>query len=210
VGVAADSKYTEVRETARPMAYFPYSQVTPISSTMEVELRAAGNPLALLPEVRRAMNEFAPGLPMLRPATQEDMFEESLSSDRLFARLASFFGLLAVLLVATGLYGTLAFKVARRTAEIGIRMALGAQRRQVLWMVLRESLTLCLVGVLVGLPAAIAGARLLRSMLFGLQPFDVVTFIAALVAVVAVALAAGAVPARKASSVEPIIALRCE
>jgi predicted permease len=210
VGVAADSKYTEVRETARPMAYFPYTQVTPIDTTMQVELRSAGNPLAFLPQVRRAMTEFAPGLPLLKPATQQDMFEGSLSSDRLFARLASFFGLLAVLLVATGLYGTLAFKVARRTSEIGIRMALGAQRSQVLWLVLRESLALCLAGVLVGLPAAIAGTRLLRSMLFGLQPFDMLTFIAALLAVVAVALAAGAVPARKASSVEPMIALRCE
>jgi ABC-type antimicrobial peptide transport system permease subunit len=177
---------------------------------MQVELRNTGNPLALLPEVRRAMNQFAPGIPLLRPTTQQDMFEESLSSDRLFARLASFFGLLAVLLVATGLYGTLAFKVARRTAEIGIRMALGAQRSQVLWMVLREGLALCLAGVVVGLPAAIAGARLLRSMLFDLQPLDPLTFIAALAAVAAVALAAGVVPARKASSVAPIIALRCE
>jgi predicted permease len=210
VGVAADSKYTEVRETACPMAYLPYNQVVPVDSTMQVELRSAGSPLALLPEVRRAMTEFAPGLPLLKPGTQQDMFEDSLSSDRLFARLASFFGLLAVLLVATGLYGTLAFKVARRTSEIGIRMALGAQRHQVLWLVLRESLVLCLVGVLVGLPAAIAGARLLRSMLFGLQPFDMLTFIAALLAVVAVALAAGAIPARKASSVMPTVALRCE
>src|SRR5215471_14814685 len=127
-----------------------------MSTTMEVELRTAGNPEALLPVARRAMQEFAPDLPLLQPITQQQQFDESLSGDRLFARLASFFGLLAVLLVATGLYGTLAFKVARRTAEIGIRMALGAQRRQVLWLVLRESLGLCLVGVLVGLPAAIA------------------------------------------------------
>jgi predicted permease len=210
VGVAADSKYTEVRETVRPMAYFPYNQITPIDSTMQVMLRSAGNPLALLPEARRAMNQFAPDLPLLQPTTQQEQFDESLSSDRLFARLASFFGLLAVLLVATGLYATLAFKVARRTAEIGIRMALGAQRRQVLWLVLRESLVLCLVGVVMGLPVAIAGARLLRSMLFGLEPFDPLTFIAALAGVVSVALAAGAVPARKASSVVPIVALRCE
>jgi ABC-type antimicrobial peptide transport system permease subunit len=192
------------------MAWFPYNQVTPMISTMQVVARSAGNPRALLPEVRRAMNQFAPDLPLLQPTTQQGQFEESLSNDRLFARLASFFGVLAVLLVATGLYATLAFKVARRTAEIGIRMALGAQRRHVLWLVLRESLALCVAGVVVGLPVAVAGARLLRSMLFGLQPFDPLTFTAALAGVVAVALLAGAVPARKASSVVPMVALRCE
>jgi len=210
IGVAADSKYTAVKEETRPMAWFPYNQVTPMISTMQVVARSAGNPRALLPEVRPAMNQFAPDLPLLQPITQQEQFEESLSNDRLFARLASFFGLLAVLLVATGLYATLAFKVARRTAEIGIRMALGARRHQVLWLVLRESLALCLAGVVVGLPVAVAGARLLRSMLFRLQPFDPLTFTVALASVVAVALVAGAVPARKASSVVPMVALRCE
>jgi predicted permease len=210
VGVAADSKYTAVHEDSMPMAYFPYVQVSPVSTTMQVELRTAGNPAALLPPARQAMEQFAPDLPLLQPITQQEQFDESLSGDRLFARLASFFGLLAVLLVATGLYGTLAYKVARRTSEIGIRMALGAQRHQVVWMVLRESLVLCVAGVLVGLPAAVAGTRLLRSMLFGLQPGDPFTFIAALLAIVAIALAASAVPARKASAVDPMVALRCE
>ena len=134
----------------------------------------------------------------------------SFSGDRLFARLAVFFGLLAVFLVATGLYGTMAYRVSRRTAEIGVRMALGAQRTQVLWMVLRESLLICIAGVAIGLPAAFAGARLLRSMLFNLSPFDVLSFMLALAAVAAVALAATAVPARRASAVDPMIALRYE
>lgn len=210
VGVAADSKYTGVHEKPLPMAYFPYEQVAHLGSTIQVELRTTGNPEALLPVARRAMQEFAPDLPLLRPRTQQDEFDEGLSGDRVFARLASFFGLLAVVLVATGLYGTLAYKVARRTAEIGVRMALGAQRYHVLWMVLGESLAICLAGVLIGLPAAIASARLLRSMLFDLQPGDPLTFIASLLAVVAVSLAASAVPAHKASTVDPMVALRCE
>ncbi len=209
VGVAADSKYTEVREEARPMAYFPYTQVPGILS-MQVELRTAGDPEALLPQVRRVMNDFAPNLALLQPKTQEEQFSESLSQNRLFARLAAFFGLLAVVLVATGLYATLAYKVVRRTAEIGVRMAVGAQRQQVLWMIIRESLMACLLGTILGLPAAIAGARLLKAMLFGLSPNDPLTLIAALAGITAVTLAASFVPAHRASSVNPMVALRCD
>jgi ABC-type antimicrobial peptide transport system permease subunit len=154
--------------------------------------------------------EIAPDLPLLNPTTQEEQFSRNLSSERLFARLSIFFGLLAVLLVATGLYGTLAYKVARRTAEIGVRMALGAQRHQVLWMVMRESLALCIVGVLVGLPAGFAIARFMRSMLFGLEPGDPGTIAASLAAVAVVSLAASLVPARRASGVDPMVALRSE
>jgi ABC-type antimicrobial peptide transport system permease subunit len=192
------------------MAFFSYMQQESIS-TMTVELRTmAGNPQALLPDVRHVMQEIAPDLPLLRPTTQQEQFEQSLSQDRLFARLSAFFGALAVLLVATGLYGTLAYKVSRRTAEIGVRMALGAQRRQVLWMVIRESLGVCLVGALVGLPAAISAARLLRAMLFGLQPGDPFTFASALMCIAIVALTASFIPARRASSVDPMHALRTE
>jgi len=149
-------------------------------------------------------------VPLLNPITQQEQLGQSLSQERLIANLSLFFGLLAVLLVATGLYGTLAYKVARRRSEIGIRMALGAQRRDLLWMVVRESLVLCAFGVLVGLPAAIGGAHLLRSMLFGLQPGDPLTFAGALAAITVVALAASFVPARRAAGVEPMTALRSE
>ena len=209
VGVAADSKYTEVREEQRPMAYFPYTQIPGILS-MQVELRTEKDPAALLPEVRRAVNEFAPNLALLQPRTQQEQFAESLSQDRLFARLAMFFGLLAVVLVATGLYATLAYKVVRRTAEIGVRMAVGAQRQQVLLMIIRESLVLCLFGTLLGLPAAIAGARLLKATLFGLQPGDPLTLAASLAGIALVTLAASFVPAHRASSLNPMVALRCE
>jgi ABC-type antimicrobial peptide transport system permease subunit len=121
-----------------------------------------------------------------------------------------FFGLLAALLVATGLYGTLAYRVSRRTSEIGVRMALGAQRSEVLWMVLRESLLISVAGIIVGVPLAIAGAQLMRSMLFGVMPGDSFSYFAALLGVTLVALIASAIPARRAASVDPIVALRYE
>ena len=121
-----------------------------------------------------------------------------------------FFGLIAVLLVATGLYGTLAYRVSRRTSEIGVRMALGAQRPQVLWMVLRESLLISVAGVAVGVPLALAGAQLMRSMLFGVMPGDSISYFNALLGVTLVALIASAIPARRAASVDPIVALRYE
>ena len=209
VGVAADSRYRSVDETPRPMAYFPYSQV-PGVGTLHFELRTEGNPAALLPGVRRTVLEFGPDLALLEPMTQSEQFEQSFSQQRLFARLSMFFGLLAALLVATGLYGTLAYRVSRRTAEIGVRMALGARRWQVLWMVLRESLAVSAAGILLGLPLAVGAARLLRSTLFGLGPADPLTFAAALLGIAVVVLLASLIPARRAASVEATVALRYE
>ena len=209
VGVAADSKYTSVDEKPRPMLYFPFWQRSSISD-MQVELHSDGNPEALIPSVRSVLHELDPNLPMQKPMTQRAQFDESFSQPRLFARLSMFFGLIAALLVATGLYGTLAYRVSRRTSEIGVRMALGAQRSQVLWMVLRESLFVSVAGVVVGIPLAIAGAQLMRSMLFGVMPGDSISYLAALLAVTLVALIASVIPARRAASVDPIIALRYE
>jgi predicted permease len=209
VGVVQDSKYTGVEEAARPMAYFPYTQI-PGTSTMHLELRAESNPLALLPVIRRVVAEFGPDLPLLEPMTQQEQFERSFSDERLSARLAMSFGLLAALLVATGLYGTLSYRVSRRTAEIGVRMALCAQRRQVLWMILRESLAVSVAGLLLGFPLAMGGARVLRSMLFGLGPGDPLAFAAAILGLATVVLAASMIPARRAAKVEPMVALRYE
>ncbi|MGH9519958.1 MAG: FtsX-like permease family protein, partial [Terriglobales bacterium] len=144
------------------------------------------------------------------PMTQWAQFDASLENQRILARLAMFFGLLAALLVATGLYGTLAYKVARRTGEIGVRMALGARRGQVLGMVLRESLGLTGMGVLIGLPLAYVGAMALRGVLYGVGRFDAATFVAAVLGLVAIALLASWLPARRAAGVDPLIALRTE
>jgi ABC-type antimicrobial peptide transport system permease subunit len=141
---------------------------------------------------------------------QRAQFDESYSQARLFARLSVFFGLIAVVLVAIGLYGTLAYRVGRRTSEIGVRMALGAQRGQVLWMILRESLLVSGFAILAGVPLAIFGARLMRSMLFGVQPGDSLSFLLALFGMILVALAASIIPARRASVLDPIVALRYE
>lgn len=208
VGVVSDSKYTRVREEPIPMVYLPFTQVEGIG-TIQIELRT-GNAVAALNDARRVVKEFGLDLPLLHPMTQQEQFENSFSDEHMFARLAVFFGVLAAILVATGLYGTMAYRVNRRTAEIGVRMALGAQRGQVLWMVLRESLLVCAFGVAIGFPAAIACSRLLRSMLFDLPPGDPLTFVLALLAISLVTLLAAAMPARRASSVDPIVALRYE
>jgi predicted permease len=209
VGVARDSKYTSVSERPVPMAWVPYLQTGAVGK-MTVELRTYSHPLTVLPQVRRAVSDFGPDELLLRPMTQEAQMQESYSDEHLIARLATSFGLLAALLVATGLYGTLAYRVSRRTSEIGIRMALGAERSQVVWMILRESLTVGAVGIAIGLPLSIAGARLLVSMLFELKPSDPWTYGAAAGGVLLVALAAGLIPARRAANVDPMVAVRYE
>jgi predicted permease len=209
IGVVADSKYTGVRETDTPTAYFPYQQVPEVGA-MHYELRTAGDPASFLPVVQRVMRGFAPDVPLSEPMTQQQQFDASFSQDRLIARLSMCFGLLAVVLVATGVYGALAYAVSRRTSEVGLRMALGARREQVLWMILRESLILCLAGIALGLPLAIGCSRLLESMLFGVQPGDPLTFVAALAGITVVALCAGFLPALRAASLNPIVALRYE
>jgi predicted permease len=209
IGVAQNSKYTGVREKDSAMAYFPYSQIADVAS-MQVELRTAGNPAAFLPSVQRVIQDMGPDLAALQPMTQQAQFEASFSQEHLFARLALFFGLLAALLVATGLYGTLAYRVSRRSAEFGVRMALGASPQQVLWIIARESIVLSVAGVALGLPLAIVGARLLRSFFFGLAPGDPLTLMLAVLATCAVVIVASVIPARRATRVDPLVALRYE
>jgi predicted permease len=209
VGVAANSRYTSVRESERPMAYIPYSQV-PGNSGMHVEVRALGDPTRLLPDIRRIVAEFGPDLPLLKPMTQQAQFAQSFSNERLFSRLATAFGLLAAALVAAGLYGTLSYRVSQRTREIAVRMALGARRGQVMWMVLGDSLAVCAAGIVGGLPLAIAGSRFLESILFGLTKYDPVSFTGALAAISGVSLIASFLPAARAVSVDPMTSLRTD
>jgi predicted permease len=211
VGVVGNSKYTGLHEKDIPMTWVPYMQLGGGGvGTMHVEMRVAGDPLAALPNVTRAVHELDPNLPLRDPRTQQEQFQKSIAGQRLFSRLASFFGLVAALLVATGLYGTLAYRVSHRTIEIGVRMAMGAQRRQVLWMVLRESLLLAAVGLGIGLPLAVLTSRLLHSMLYGVQPSDAWSFAGALMLLLAVALLASLIPASRAANTDPMRALRSE
>jgi predicted permease len=209
VGVAADSKYTGVREDPRPIAYFPYTQILG-NSTLHFEVRTAGDPAAWMPTIRRAVNDYSPGLALLSPMTQQAEFEGNYSDERVFFRLSLSFGLLAALLVATGLYGTLAYTVSRRTSEVGLRMALGARRGQVLWMVLCGSLAMTVAGVAIGVPLALFATKIVHSMLFGVEPRDPGTFAAAIAGIAAVSLAASLIPALRAASVDPMVALREE
>jgi len=210
VGVARDSKYRAVDETPMPMAYYPAFQNLSGSETMHVEVRVNGEPLNLLPTLRRVVHDIDPNVPLEEPMTQLAQFEESYSQPKMFARLGGFFGGLAALLVATGLYGTLSYRTNRRTAEIGTRMALGAQRRQVLWLVMRESLLISCIGTAVGLPLAVIGVRLLGSMLYELSPFDPLSFVVATGCVALVAGMAAFLPAWHAAKVDPMVALRYE
>ena len=209
VGVVADSKYTSTSESPMPMAYFPVAQ-QPTIGAEQIELRTTGRPLALLPEVRRAVAALNPALPLQKPLTQAQQFALTYAEPSMFAAMGGFFGLLAALLVATGLYGTLAWRTSRRITEIGVRMALGARSGEVVWLVLRESLTLATWGLVLGLPLLLLGAGLLRSMLWRLSPYDPASLALAVVGVVLVVAVASVAPARRAASVDPIRALRSE
>lgn len=209
VGVVKDHKYTGITENPRPMLWTPYTQGDSIGQ-MHVEMRVAGDPLAILPTAQNAVRQIDPNLPLLQPMLQQQQFEQSISSQILFARLAQCFGLLAVALVATGIYGTLAYRVARRTAEIGVRMALGARRGRVVWMVLRGSLWLTIIGILTGAPLAVLISRALASALYQVKPFDLASYIAAVFCLTSVALLASLIPAYRAARIDPAKALRTE
>ncbi len=209
VGVVKDHKYRSIDEEPIPMAWYMYAQI-PMAGPMHVEMRVHGAPLAILPSARKAMQQLDPNLPLIRPMTQREQFDTTISEHVLFARLAGFFGVLAVVLVATGLYGTLAYRVSMRTAEIGVRMAVGARRGQVVWMILKDSLLLTTVGVATGVPLAMLVGRALTSSLYGVKPFDAVSYLLAVAGVAVVAMAASAMPAMRAARVDPLKALRTE
>jgi len=209
VGVVKNHKYRSIDEEPIPMAWVPYTQGPPVGK-MHVELRVHGEPLAILPTARKVLQEMDPNLPLIEPITQRAQYETTISRQLLFARLAGFFGVLAVVLVATGLYGTLAYRVNNRVVEIGVRMAVGAQRSQVIWMVLRDSLILTAVGVVIGIPIAALVGRALGSSLYGIRPFDALTYCVAVLGVAVVAVAASMIPAHRAANIDPLTALRAE
>ena len=209
VGVVKNHKYRSIDEDPIPMAWYMYAQI-PVAAKMNGELRVNGEPLAILPSVRRIVQQIDRDLPLIQPMTQRAQFDTTISQQLLFARLAGFFAILAVVLVATGLYGTLVYHVNNRTVEIGLRMAVGAQRAQVVWMVLRDSLMLTAVGAAIGVPLALLTGKALASVLYELKPSDFTSMAIALAGVALVAVGASTVPARRAAGIDPLTALRWE
>ena len=213
VGVARDAKYTSQRDRIQPTVYQSWRQVLRRMTFATFEVRTVGDPAATIAGIRQAMREVDSNLPLSNIRTQVQQADETLSMERMFAKLLTLFGLIAQQLAAIGLYGVMAYVVSQRTHEIGIRMALGADRRKVLMMVVRQGMVLTLVGIAIGLVAAYVLTKYLESltsMLFGVEPRDPWTFAFIGILLAVVALIACLVPARRATKVDPLRALRYE
>jgi predicted permease len=214
VGVVADAKYTSLRRDIPATVYHPYVQDVDSMPMMHFEVRTAGDAAALIPAVRQIVSSIDNRLPMFDVRTQTQQIDELLYQERLFAKLVGFFATLALALVCVGLYGVMSYSVARRTSEIGIRMALGAQHGNILAMVLRETLSLVGIGVVLGVGASFATAKIashqVAGLLYGLKITDTASIWVAVAFIACVAAAASFVPVRRAMRVDPMVALRHE
>jgi predicted permease len=217
VGVAKDAKYVTLSEPSQMAAYFPWSQHLQYFSNFSV--RYSGEREAVINEVRDAIAQIDPHVMVSNVAPLAAQVQASIGNQELIAQLSTFFGLSAAVLVCVGIYGLMSYTVARRTREIGVRIALGAARSSVQWLVLRESLTLACIGVLIGVPFAVLGAKLvvkledphlLSRVLYGVGPFDPLSVVLGLFVILFASTLAGFMPARRASRVEPMVALRAE
>jgi predicted permease len=209
VGICGDAHFEDVRSAAPPTFYGPFTQAHDIRN-MTFELKTAASEGSVLKSVREVVRSVDKDLPVFDIRTQTEQIDATLSNERLFAALASGFGLLALVLATVGIYGVMAYAVARRTGEIGVRMALGAQKGQVLRMILRETTLLATVGITIGTLASVALTRYIRGMLYGLTPSDPLALGGAVLLLLLVVLAAGWWPARRASRLDPMVALRHE
>ncbi|HEU5450647.1 MAG TPA: ABC transporter permease, partial [Terriglobales bacterium] len=217
VGVVKSTKHTDPRDAGEDTYFLPVQQLAAGASQdtgdlylRDLVVRASGNPATIAEAVRQALRGVDDNIPVTRITTMTDQIDASFNQEQLIGVLSAIFGGLALLLACVGLYGLMAYAVARRTNEIGLRMALGASRETVLWMVLRESLVLVAIGVVVGLPLVVAGVRVVKSQLFGIAPYDPLALISALLVLVTIAAMSGFIPARRATRVEPMVALRDE
>lgn len=210
VGVAGNSLHNSLSETAHPRLYFPLFNALWPEREISFEVRSAGNPATVSAAIREVVANTNPALLPVRMETLPGLIDRSLGGTRFVAGLAGLFALLAALLAGIGLYGVMAYTVARQTREIGIRMALGAAPREILWQVLLDGLFLAAIGIAIGVPMAIAGTRLVRSQLFGLGSIAPPVLIVTAILLTAVAALAGLLPARRAAKVDPMVALRHE
>jgi predicted permease len=209
IGMAGDTKYENMREEIPYEVYIPYAQAN-FADGVTVYTRSHGDAASAFNTLRAVVRDVDASVPINDMRTLDDQMEISLLTERLLATLSGVFGCLATLLAALGLYGVMAYMVARRTREIGIRMALGAGQGSVVWMVMRETLMLAAVGVAIGLGGAFAVTRLIQAQLFGVAPTDLLTMATAAAGIAAVAALAGYVPARRATGIDPMLALRWE
>jgi predicted permease len=207
VGIVKDIKYRNLRDEVPAQVFYPYLAATHIRG-MAIYIRSALPPDRIMAQVRDAVRRIDPNVPLFGVNTVDEEIDRTLTTDRLVASLSTAFGALATLLALVGLYGVMAYTVARRTREIGIRMALGALRGDVVWLVMREVAILIGVGVAVGVPLALVLSGLIRSELYGLEPYDPLTLIASIFLLAVVAGIAGLIPALRASRIDPIGALR--
>jgi predicted permease len=205
VGIAGDTKYSRLRRDIMPTMFLPL-----VGNSADFELRSSGHPTALVKQVRAIVTQADNNLPLFNVRTQTQQIEQALYQERLMSRLSSFFAILALILACIGLYGLLSYEVARRTRELGIRMALGAQRRELMRLVVRRGLVLALAGAVIGIGTAIAVTRLMATMLYSVRPYDPATFGGVCILLVLVALAACSIPARRAMRINPMVALRDE
>jgi predicted permease len=210
IGVARDARDHDLRGAVPPRFYLPLAQSDDPGIAVNVEVRTRTAAASMVEPIRQTMRAWDPNLPVtgLEPLT--GMIDDSITNERIIAKLSTVFGLLALLLAAIGLYGVISYTVARRGNELGIRMALGAQRSGVLWMVLRETLLLAVAGIALGVPVGLGAAYAVSSRLFGLSAADPLTLAAAIAVLLAVALVAGFIPGSRATRVDPVVVLRYE
>jgi predicted permease len=211
VGIVADTKHNSLREEVAPEMYVPYTQkIWPSLLTMDVVVRAAVEPAALTTSIRAAVASIDSDLPLADVTTLRTIVSNSLVQQRFALLVLAAFAALAMLLASVGMYGVVSYSVAQRTNEIGVRMALGAQRRNVLTMVLGEAARLLAIGISVGVAGAFAAARVISGSLYGVRPADPLTFFSVTALLGLVVLLACYVPARRASNIDPMVALRYE
>jgi predicted permease len=210
VGVAGNVRYGQIKGEFREIVYLPFHQGgTPVDG-MTFALRTSGDPLRYANTVREIVRQADARVPVTEIKTFAAQIDQIMNQEIILARLCAFFALLALLIACVGLYGTMAYTVARRTGEIGIRMALGAQRGNVVWMVLREVFAMAAVGLAIGVPVALSTSKLVESFLFGVEPNHKGALVAAAAILLSAALLAGYVPARRASRIDPMVAVRHE
>jgi ABC-type antimicrobial peptide transport system permease subunit len=204
-----DTRYQTMRQEPPRQVFRPYLQ-NEWAAGMTAYVRSSVPPEQMFPVLRAAVRKLNPNLPVYLMKTEERQRDDSLAVEKLAASLSTAFGILATVLAGVGVYGVMAFVVARRTREIGIRMALGAVTGNVIWMVMREVLLLAGIGIAIGLPIALAGTSVLGTLLYGVTPNDPATLIGATLGIVLIAALSGYVPARRATRVDPVFAIRCD